>query len=198
MSLAYSRKSLYLSSFYEESFEVMGRRMFVIQFGGLAVGTHEFEIEMDNKFFEEVQHEELLGGNVSAKIELTKQNNLLSLIFNLKGKVEILCDRCAKQVPLPIEITEKLVVKNGDVSETTDEIFVLPPGETEIDVSQLLYEFILLSLPIKRVPCELDESVVCDFEALEKLEEIETEEKKEDTETNPIWEKLKNIKVNKN
>ena len=176
----------------------MGKKQYVIQFGGLSVGTHEFEMELGKKFFEELQHEELLGGKVEVSIEVVKQNNVLTLNFHLQGNVEIICDRCAKQVPLPIDISEKLVVKNGDTSESTDEIAVLPPGESEIDVSHYLYEFIMLALPIKRVPCEEDENVACDFEALEKLEKIETEEEKQDEELNPIWEKLKNIKVNKN
>ena len=176
----------------------MGKRQYLIQFGGLPVGTHEFEMELGKKFFEELQHEELLGGEVKANIEVVKQNNVLTLNFHLTGSVEITCDRCAKQVPLPIDITEKIIVKNGDETESTDEIAVLPPGETEIDVSHFLYEFIMLALPIKRVPCEVDENVACDFDALNKLEEIETEEEKEEQNTNPVWDKLKNIKINEN
>ena len=182
--------------FSQEGVEVMGKRQFVIQFGGLPVGTHDFEMELDNKFFEEIKHEELLGGKIKAEITIIKQNNVLSLNFALNGSVEIICDRCAKQVPLQISIFDKLLVKNGDTSESNDEIIVLPPGETEIDVSHHLYEFIMLSLPIKRVPCEIDQSTDCDYEALEKLSEIETREEKE--ELNPIWEKLKNININKN
>jgi uncharacterized protein len=178
----------------------MGSNKYMIQFGGLPVGSHIFEMEITDKFFEDLENSEVQRANVNAEIELVKQNNVLTLNFHLEGAVELACDRCGVERPLPIDIRETVVVKHGNPEESTDEIVVLPHGETEVDVSHYLYEFIVLALPIKRVPCEEDDTIECDYEALEKLSQIETEEERENRseEINPMWEKLKNIKINEN
>lgn len=85
---------------------------------------------------------------------MIKQNNIVTLTFRMHGSVDTICDRCAKEIGMPIDFTDSVVVKHGNVEETTDEIVVLPHGETEIDVTHYLYQFIMLALPAKRIPCE--------------------------------------------
>jgi uncharacterized metal-binding protein YceD (DUF177 family) len=174
----------------------MKKKANVIQFGGLAIGTHVFELEVNDEFFEELEFSEIRKANVKAEIEMVKQNNVITLNFHLKGTVDVTCDRCAKEVGLPIDITDNVVVKHGNVEESTDEIVVLPHGETEIDVTHYLYEFIMLAIPPKRIPCEEDETVECDYDALDKLDNIALEEEK--TEPNPLWDELKKLKFNNN
>jgi uncharacterized protein len=172
----------------------------VIQFGGLGVGSHIFELDVDDRFFEGLDYSEVSKANVKAEIELVKQNNVITLNFHLSGTVETICDRCALEVGMPVDIRDSVVIKHGDPAESTDEIVVLPHGETEVDVSHFLYEFITLAIPPKRVPCEEDESIECDYDALAKLETIGTEDERQDSseEVNPVWEKLKKLKINKN
>lgn len=178
----------------------MGSNKYIIQFGGLPVGSHLFEMEITDRFFEGLENSELKKANVKAEIELVKQNNIINLNFHLAGSVTVPCDRCGQEMPMPIDIRESVVVKHGNPEESTDEIVVLPHGETEVDVSHFLYEFVVLALPVKRIPCEEEGNPGCDKEALKKLSEIETEEEREDsaTDVNPVWEKLKNIKINDN
>jgi uncharacterized protein len=176
----------------------MGKKQYIIQFGGLPVGSHLFEMDLNQAFFKEFEHSEFSSGQVKAEMELTRQNNLLTIAFRLEGEVVLPCDRCAKEVPLPISVDESMVVKYGKPEESTDEIIVLPQGETELDVSHLLYEFIYLALPARRVPCEENKNIKCDQAAIKALNAIQIKkEKKDSIETNPIWEKLKDLK-NKN
>ena len=176
----------------------MGRKQYVIQFGGLSVGTHLFEMEINDSFFKNFELSEISDSTINVKIELVKQNNLISLNFDINGEVNIACDRCAKPVPVPLSISESIVVKHGNTEESTDEILVLPHGETEVDVSHLLYEFVSLAIPARRVPCEEDENVACDTEALKKLNALtEQKTKKSSKEINPLWDKLNELKKNK-
>jgi hypothetical protein len=56
---------------------------------------------------------------------------------------------------------------------------------------------ITLSLPPRKVPCELDkEKYKCDEVMIKKLKDIEVEE--EPKEENPMWAELNKIKFNKN
>ena len=65
----------------------MGRKQYVIQFGGLSVGTHLFEMEINDSFFKNFELSEISDSTINVKIELVKQNNLISLNFDINGEI---------------------------------------------------------------------------------------------------------------
>ncbi len=171
----------------------------IIQFGGLAIGFHNFEFELNDKFFDNLADFDVKETQLKAFVELEKQNTLLTLNIRIDGTIGIDCDRCFKAFDIPFETTGKLVIKHGDESESNEEILVVPFGANEADISQYLYEIVLVSLPARRVPCEISKSYKCDKEAINKLEGIETEEeqkKHDEDKNNPLWNKLKDINFN--
>lgn len=174
----------------------MDEKQFIIRLSGLTVGSHLYEIEVNDSFFESRDYSEIEGADVRVNLELVKQNNLIQLNFTITGTVETACDRCTKPFPVAIDAYEEMFLKFGDPEEEHPEnVLVLPYGETELDLSQPLYEFISLALPARRVPCEEDPSFECDYDTLDKLNNISTDE----PEQNPgdsIWDKLKNINNN--
>jgi uncharacterized protein len=177
----------------------MGKSQYIVPFGGLPVGLHEFEFEVNDKFFSKIENSEIRKADLEVKALLTKQNNLLQMSFDIQGTIGIDCDRCLKNFDFPVHATENLVIKHGNPDESTDEILVIPEGQEEFDVSQYLYEYIVLALPARRVPCELDEEKFeCDYDVLNKLNDLapDSEEKKEPN--NPMWDQLSKIKFNKN
>lgn len=179
----------------------MGKSQYIIQFGGLPVGLHDFEFEVNDTFFSTIKNSEIEKASVHVNATLTKQNNLLQLHFSISGTIGIECDRCIKYFDFPIAAEEDLVIKHGNSEESTDEILVIPEGQEEFDISQYLYEYIVLAVPARRVPCELDEEKFdCDYDTLDKLNKIASEDPgKEDQEpNNPMWEQLNKIKFNKN
>jgi uncharacterized protein len=176
---------------------IMGRTKYIINTGGLSVGNHEFEFEVTGKFFKEQEVPELNDANVKIKANVLKQNNAMQIDFEIEGTVGVDCDRCLKGFDIPISSKEKLVIKHGNPDESTDEIMVVPEGETALNVSQYMYEYILTAIPARKVPCEIDKKrFKCDDAMLKKLNEAGMHEESE--ETNPIWEKLNKIKLNKN
>ena len=42
----------------------MGKSEYIIQFGGLPVGLHEFEFEVNNKFFSKIENSEIQSGEI--------------------------------------------------------------------------------------------------------------------------------------
>lgn len=170
-----------------------------IQFGGLGVGTHLFEFEVNSKFFETIEYSEIQRANILVSIEFVKQNSVMTLHFHIKGTVGITCDRCAGDYDITIENRETMFVKNGDTEESTDTLIVLPHGETEVDLTKYLYEFIVVALPQRRVPCEIDaDKYKCDEETLKKLEAFSVEDEPSLPNTNNVWDELKKIKFNNN
>ncbi|MDI1354110.1 MAG: DUF177 domain-containing protein [bacterium] len=177
----------------------MGKSQYIIQFGGLPVGLHEFEFDVNDTFFSKIENSEIQKAELKVNALLTKQNNLLQLHFDIVGTIGVDCDRCLKYFDYPVDASEDLVIKHGQPSESTDEILVIAEGQDEFDVSHYLYEYIILAIPARRVPCELDETRFrCDYDVLDKLTNLAAEPDEGEEPNNPIWEQLNKIKFNKN
>ncbi len=181
----------------------MGKSQYIIKFGGLPVGIHEYEFKVSDTFFNKIETSEIAKANIVVKAKLTKQNNLLQMNFEIVGSVEIECDRCIKYFDFPIETEENLVIKYGNPLESTDDILIIQEGQEEFELSQYLYEYITLAIPARRVPCEIDSiHFKCDKEMLYKLDNLLLKSDKKSYKNkseNPIWEELNKIKkINKN
>ncbi|MBS1650401.1 MAG: DUF177 domain-containing protein [Bacteroidetes bacterium] len=175
----------------------MAKSKYYINFGGLSIGVHEFEFDIDKTFFAEL--DEFNKIELKVVVVLTKQNNLLSLVFNIKGLITIDCDRCLAEYEIPLVANEKLVIKHGNPEESTDEILVLAEGAETIDLKQPIYEFVTVALPLRKVPCEINSKYKCDNETLKKLESISIKNSKNNSDANnPMWEQLNKVKYNKN
>ena len=176
----------------------MDEKQFIIRLNGLVIGTHLYEFEVNNTFFESRDYCEIAGAKVAVKLELIKQNSLIQLNFSIAGTLNVACDRCTKPFPIKIDASEQLFVKHANPDEVHPEnVLVLPFGENDLDISQPLYEFISLALPARKVPCEEDSAFKCDEETLKKLNQVSTDE----PEQNPgdtIWDKLKDVDFNTN
>lgn len=168
---------------------------YVIQFAGLSPGEHLFELHVNDKFFENLDYSEIKQGNILVKLTLLKQSSMMVLHFDIGGTVKVNCDRCAAEFDMPISGNYKLTVKVGGTQEENedDDIITIAANEHKLDVSQYLYEYIALSLPIKHQ--HADESQ-CDKEILEKLDDFIIDENKEEEPIDPRWDVLKNIKLN--
>jgi uncharacterized metal-binding protein YceD (DUF177 family) len=174
---------------------------YIIKFIGLSVGQHEFEFDVNDKFFEGLDYSEIKQGNIRVKITLLKQAVMMALQFEINGTIKANCDLCTGEFDLPINGNFKLIVKVGgnDAGTEDDDIITIAANEYQLDLSQYIYEYIALSLPIKRVhPDNKKGESTCDKEMLKKLENfiVEDEGEEEEETTDPRWEQLKKIKLN--
>ncbi|MCW3103165.1 MAG: hypothetical protein JWO09_1605 [Bacteroidetes bacterium] len=175
-----------------------GEKEYIIQFVGLAVGKHEYEFKVTDKFFEGFDYSEIKEGNITVDLSLLKQSAMMSLGFKISGTVKVPCDLCTEEFGLPISGDYKLIVKVGGSDQTNenDDIITIAANEHELDVSQYIYEYIVLSLPIKRVhPPDEKGNSTCDPEMIEKVKKYLVDDSGED-DTDPRWDGLKGIKLN--
>ncbi len=160
---------------------------YIISFSGLPMGEHVFELTVDSTFLEKFPMEEVLSIDAKLKLTLEKLNNLLTLHFDIKGNYGLVCDRCNDEFLSPFQILETMYVKFGSTEMESEEIIILDEGEHQIDISQYLYEFIALYVPMKKVHA----TGKCNKEVIKKLEELAVPE---DLLIDPRWEALKNVK----
>jgi uncharacterized metal-binding protein YceD (DUF177 family) len=174
---------------------------YLIPFIGLKLGKHQFEFKINKKFFDEFSFDEFENCEVNVVVVLEKKTTMLELNFKHKGTVHVPCDLTGEPFDLPIKGKIKLVVQFGDeFNNDNDELLVLPHGEHQIDLSQYIYEMIVLSVPQKRVHPGVKDGTL-QTEALLKLNELQvkeskTEVKKED-DIDPRWDKLKQLLTDK-
>lgn len=171
-------------------------KAYAIPFVGLKVGQHRFEYDVNNSFFELFDFQEFNDVDVKVELLLTKKANMLELDFELKGQVNVNCDVTLEPFDQPISNSLSLVVKFGEVfNDDNEELLILPHGEHEIQVQQYIYEGIILGLPAKRVHPGVEDGTL-DSEILEKLDELKPnkeEENTKDEDTDPRWDKLKEL-----
>tara|TARA_R110000796_G_scaffold183498_2_gene299977 strand:- start:44764 stop:45300 length:537 start_codon:yes stop_codon:yes gene_type:complete len=172
---------------------------FVIPFSGLKQGKHEFDFKIDNTFFESFEYNEFNSAEINLSVLLNKSSTMLELEMISNGTVNVYCDVTNEPYDQPISANLNLVVKFGEeFNDDNDEILILPHGEFQVDISQYVYEMLVLAVPLKKVhPGVLDGTLKS--EALKKLEELHPKEVKENKgkETDPRWDTLKKLLTDK-
>lgn len=173
---------------------------FLIPFVGLKLGKHQFEYQIDKTFFDAFEYDEFERSDIKVNLVLEKKSTMLELDFKHKGTVYVPCDLTGEMFDLPVKGKLHLVVNFGDeFNNDNEELLILPHGEHQVDVSQYIYEMIALSIPLKRVHPGVKDGTL-KSPALDKLNEIKTVEKKEEQKqenTDPRWDKLKQLLTDK-
>ncbi len=174
-------------------------REFMIPFSGLKQGKHEFNFKIDNTFFKSFEYNEFIDAIIDLNVLLHKSITMLEFEMTAGGSVNVYCDVTNEPYDQKINANLELVVKFGEeYNNDNDEILILPHGDFQVDISQYIYEMLVLAVPIKKVhPGVLDGSLKS--EAITKLEELHPKEikKNEGTETDPRWDTLKKLLTDK-
>ena len=157
------------------------RELYIISFRGLPLGSHLFDWTIDGSFFALYEMSEISDASIGVQLKLVKHTRFLELNFVFDGWVELSCDRCLD--PLKIDLTSeaRMFVKFGEQAGEEDseenDVIVLPYGEDQLDVAQYLYEYVHLSLPLRRVhPDDANGCSACNQEMIHKLEQYLVEE----------------------
>jgi uncharacterized metal-binding protein YceD (DUF177 family) len=173
-------------------------KQFSIPFTGLKLGQHQFDFEIDKSFFDAFEYSLVKNGALTAKVELDKQETMLILNFQIFGTIQLNCDKCLTEFANPIEIKERQLIKfaEDDLESDDLEIIMLNRRESEIDVSEMIYEFINVAVPYINNCEQAGQAQSCDPEMIATLEKLSSgnaiieEEQSED----PRWAALKKLK----
>lgn len=165
---------------------------FSIPVKGLRPGVHQFEFQIDHRFFAAFEASPVSDGQVTVRLLFDKRPGLYVLEFDLEGTVKTECDRCLAMIDLPIADQQRLLVKFSEEEAEEADVIYISPEATELNVAQFIYEFIILAMPMVKVyDCENDENARCNQEMLRFLEG----EQKDQDAPNPIWDALKDFQA---
>ncbi|MEY3498391.1 MAG: hypothetical protein RL308_60 [Bacteroidota bacterium] len=174
---------------------------FLIPFIGLKLGKHQFEYQINKAFFESFDYDEFESADIKVSVVFEKKNTMLELNFKHKGTIHVPCDLTNEMFDFPIKGKLRVIVQFGEeYNDDNDELLILPHGEHEINIAQIIYEMIALSIPLRKVHPGVKDGTL-DSEALRKLNELRIEEVKEEDNTqeniDPRWDKLKQLLTDK-
>ena len=140
--------------------------LYTIPYKSLENGEHTLEFRFDDSLFAAYENTDIRHAQGRVGVTLLRSASMLELKVSIRGSVVVACDRCLDDCTVPVEFDGTLVVKFSDeVSDYDGEVMWLSPSAGSVDLTQYVYESILLSLPYQRVHPEGE----CNPEMLERF-----------------------------
>ena len=113
--------------------------VFIIPLNDWAAGERKFSFRADLQFFQSFGNQDILNAGVDVDITVRKEGRgKVEADLHLKGTVTVPCDRCLEPVECPVEATPREVFTTANMAE-------------DWDLSQVVYDYVCLSLPMQRV-----------------------------------------------
>ena len=123
-----------------------------VQLASLPDGKHEQDFEIGTEFFKNMENSDIVNSDVKVHLDLVKRHDTYDCTFHCKGVVQVPCDRCLDPIDIEVDTDYHVVVKYGDnYDDGADNLLVIPFSNTFLNVAYILYDTILLTIPLRHV-----------------------------------------------
>jgi uncharacterized protein len=168
-----------------------------INISGLTEGEHHYSYSEQPSVFD-ISSLEFVS-NIDIRVSIHKSTSQIEVNANFDIVIKIICDRCLDDFIQKISKEFNLVYKynyNDDPEQIDklkdDNLKFISTDVKYIDITNDVRDYILLSVPMKKIPEEKDGvCLYCNRNISELL--IQKNEKSQ----NPVWDKLREIKKSK-
>ena len=169
-------------------------KQYLINISSLKEGLHAFDFVVDNELFKYFGYDEFNSCKIKVNLKLNKKSTLIELGFLSKGIINLNCFVSNEEFDYPHNSNMNLVVKFGErFNDDNDELLILPKGTYQIDISQQIYEMIVLSLPLKIIHPGIEDGTL-EFESLNMFNKNNSNTQKDISIIDKRWDKLKDLK----
>ena len=163
--------------------------------------SYRYTFEGNDAFFAAFEQDWVQRGDFHAVVDLAKSATMIQIQLEINGHIRLTCDRSLEEFDYPFQVKEKVIYKYSDHSEDLgDNLFLIDRKESRLDLSQDLFDFIALQVPMKKLhPRYIPEAEAIDgdiFIYTTEKELTEEEIKKQADEVDPRWAALKKLKDN--
>lgn len=172
-------------------------RLFNIDIYKIKEGRHEYVFEVNDRFFPFFENSLIEKGNAKVDVLLEKTSSFIKMNFNISGTYELTCDRSLRNFEEVFKTGQHIIFKYGNENkEIDDEIYIITKDTQQINIAQLIYEFICLTIPMKKIHPELrgELSEVETGKIIYTSEEPENEQQAKEEDVDPRWLKLKELR----
>lgn len=171
-------------------------RNYDIVFSGLKDGKHAFQFEIKQTFFEIFEAEqEFENPRIVADVMLEKHSTFLEFEVKIYGVVALSCDISGEIFDHELANQVKVLVKFGaEYDDSNEEVITIPADEHTFNIAQLVYETIVLAIPMKKLSPNLSDK---DLDILKQFSPEYEEDQRQNQDIDPRWEALKKLKKDK-
>ena len=161
---------------------------FIIPLNGLTAGENKFSWQADKEFFESFENTEVLDAHLDTDVKVEKSGRYIGVDCDVRGVLKVECDRCLDELDMPVDVEIRLSVKYGSEESSEEpqqgarEVIFIPETDAEMDMSQIIYDYVCLSLPMQRIHDEGE----CDPEVMKRYGAPEEPEVHEEEGENPF------------
>lgn len=165
-----------------------------IDLKGLKDGENQISFDLDDAYFKAIDAPEVSQGSVHVDIKIVRiGDDFFTLDFHETGHVMVPCDLCLEPMEQPIETEQSLKAKFGTENSEEEDLVTVAEEEGILDVTWLLYEFIILAIPIKHVhaPGKCNPVMI---RTLEEYSATRSGQEEDERPMDPRWEALLKLK----
>ncbi|MDE6695428.1 MAG: DUF177 domain-containing protein [Muribaculaceae bacterium] len=126
-------------------------KQFIIALPGLSEGHHEYEMKVDGDFFASRGNDDVKEADVTAYVDIDVRHGAYNIGITCQGWIEIPCDRCLDPMRLDVDEDYDVMIRYGEDYDENDDTIIIPESEVEFDLSPLIADTILLSIPLRHV-----------------------------------------------
>lgn len=108
---------------------------FIVKLNDLPSGRTALEWTADGEFFESFGNPDILDARLDVAAEVVNHGATVDVDCRIAGMVTVQCDRCLDELDIPVE---------AEFSE------VFTPDAPDLDLSQDIYDYVCVSLPLRR------------------------------------------------
>ena len=136
--------------------------------------VREYDFEIDDSFFAHFEYGEIEKGNLKILTKVKPSSRQIELDIIIRGSVELVCDRCLDTFEEKLDTHYVLYGKFGHGTEQEDlDVLLIPDDKHYIDLAPVFFEYINLSLPLKKIhPEDYQGNSLCNSDMVSRLNEI--------------------------
>ncbi len=137
------------------------------------------EIELADRFFADLEQEEISGGDVHVSVAVRSSADAVYKVeIAAKGCVTVPCDRCLDPLQLEVDTKELVYVKDDEPGEGDSPDMLYTEADGTCDLSWCVYEIVETSLPMQRTH-DVDD---CNSDMLSRMVAEGDEDREDDDE----------------
>lgn len=123
-----------------------------VPLAGISEGRYGQEFVCNTEFFRAMENDEVLSSEVRVELTIEHKHGSYACHFSFSGEIEVACDRCLEPLAHKVSTEYDVTVKYGyEYDDSQEDLLILPENDRYFDVSGILYDSILLTLPIRNV-----------------------------------------------
>ena len=126
-------------------------KQFIIALPALGEGHHEYEMKVDRDFFASRENDDVKEADVTAYVDIDVRRGAYEIGITCQGWIDVPCDRCLDPMRLEVDEDYDVTVRYGEDYDETDDTITIPESEVDFDLSPLIADTILLSIPLRHV-----------------------------------------------